>query len=240
MNAVIHYLSHSGWAVKTANAIFIFDYYMPDAQDDRDLEDGVVNLHKLKDQRVYFFSSHSHNDHYSKQLNEAVARYPDMTFITGAFKAPFAANIVMQPRQTLTLDDLTITTGASTDEGVCFLVCSPDICLFHAGDHANWDSDAVMPSYRSEIDFIAEQRRGIDAAFLPVCYFGGEKARQLTQGAFYAIQKLNPSLVFPMHGGFHESVYQEFAVEAKAAGIPNRIICMEQEGGRYTIHDDDL
>jgi L-ascorbate metabolism protein UlaG (beta-lactamase superfamily) len=237
MNAQIIYLGHSAWAVK-ADDIFIFDYDKPDAPDtSQGLDAGVVSLKTLKEDRVYFFSSHKHPDHYNRELNEAVNAMPNMTFITGAFKASFSRTITMRPRQTARLDDLTITTGVSTDEGVCYLVCSPQINLFHAGDHANWATDAPMATYRSEIDLIAGQYKTIHAAFLPVCYFGGQRAYRLTEGAFYAIQKLNPKLVFPMHGGGHEQVYQAFAKDAADAGIPNQIICAERIGDSFLCQE---
>ena len=56
--AVVWYLGHSGWAVKTRNHLLIFDYWKQDAApDEPGLANGTINPEELKDLDVTVFAS---------------------------------------------------------------------------------------------------------------------------------------------------------------------------------------
>ena len=67
--AVIWYLYHSGWAVKTKNHLLVFDYTeSPIPPPGRSLEYGSILLSEISDQNVTVFVSHGHSDHYDPRI----------------------------------------------------------------------------------------------------------------------------------------------------------------------------
>ena len=65
--ADIWYLNHSGWAIRTANHLLIFDYWEGEEespQGERRLEEGWIDPAVITDLKVTVFISHSHGDHY--------------------------------------------------------------------------------------------------------------------------------------------------------------------------------
>jgi len=234
--AVIIYLGHSAWAVDKGENLFIFDYDKPAAPSGKLLGDGVVCLDEMREKKVFFFASHRHFDHFNLALHQATEKYPNITFVTGGFECPFSNNRPMHPRQSLVFDDIGITvyTGASTDEGVCFLVATPGLNLFHSGDNAEWGDDSPV-SFLEEIHYIAGLGLPIDAAFIPVCTFSGQRPQPMTAGALEAIRILQPRTVFPMHGNRREALYRAFAGDAAKAGVKMPVVCMEKPGDSYLL-----
>jgi len=221
----VTYLGHSAWIVETPDLIYVFDY------DKTPRENRLVDLDKLQAKPVYFFASHTHGDHYSARLNEAVSQRANMKFITGGFKSRFSNSIAVYPRESIKVSDISVTTAASTDIGVCYLVERPGLTVFHSGDLANWpDNEDTPVDYFEEIDYIASRAGAVDIAFIPVTTFDWYQDKCLLDGAVYAIKKLNPSFVFPMHGNGREDLYRKFAKYASDNGVTNSIICMESPG----------
>jgi ankyrin repeat protein len=66
--AVIWYLGHAGWAVKTRNTFLVFDYWERGKSEQPLLSNGRINPEEIKDLDVYVFSSHAHDDHYDKVI----------------------------------------------------------------------------------------------------------------------------------------------------------------------------
>lgn len=56
----LRYIFHSGFLVETARCILVFDYWM----DPADVMSGYMNTCK----HVYVFSSHFHEDHFTKAI----------------------------------------------------------------------------------------------------------------------------------------------------------------------------
>ena len=224
----VTYLGHSAWKIETPDSFFIFDY-------DKPLEkNSPADLLKLQGKPAYFFASHEHGDHYNRRLNKSVSQYANMRFITGGFAAAYDNNIALQPRQTRAIADISIATAASTDLGVCYLVQARGVTLFHSGDLANWpDNDETPINYYDEIDYISSKANKTEIAFIPVNTYDWYQDPCLLEGALYAIQKLNPDYVFPMHANGREDLYVSFAKHAAENGIKNRIICMEKPGDSW-------
>jgi len=229
----VTYLGHSAWIVETSELIYVFDYDKPAR------EGSLVDLNKLRDKPVYFFSSHKHGDHYSGRLHEAVSRYANMTFITGGFRAKYQNSIAMQAHQAKTISDISVTTADSTDLGVCYLVQTPGLTVFHSGDLADWpDNEDTPVNYYNEIDMIASNGKEPDIAFIPVATFDWYQDPCLLDGAVYAIKKLNPKFVFPMHANGHEELYKKFSEYAVKNGVANKIVCMENPGDSWSSPDN--
>jgi len=54
----------------------------------------------------------------------------------------------------------------------------------------------------------------------------------VVKGDFYAITKLLPKVVFPMHTGGRENVYAKFAQDALKNNIENKIVCAQYRDDR--------
>jgi len=214
---IITYLGHSAFIVQSDRRVLIFDPTAP------------LNFGQFGGLPVICFASHSHNDHYGQVLHDGSQSYENVRWILGDIKSKLPRTVIMKGRESRELDGVTIRTAGSTDAGVCFLVETDGLCLFHAGDNADWGDPGDEKAYHKEIDYLVRLGKSIDAAFLPVCTFSGQRPPRMTVGALYAMEALQPKLVIPMHGNGRENLYREFAQDAAAKGFTN-IHCFQREG----------
>lgn len=228
----IYYLGHSAWAVETRQHYLLFDCQNENIKQGSTLEDGAVDLAILSDKPVFIFFSHRHHDHYSRILHEEVSKHAQVSVVLGDFKSVVSRNTtVMHPRETLKLDQLTVHTAASTDEGVCVIVQADGVNIFFSGDNADWgDGDAANRLYYEEIDYLAGLGVNLDLAFIPVCQYSGQRPEAMTQGAFYAIDHLKPALTCPMHANGREALYEAFAADLQASGRQAKVLCAKNKG----------
>lgn len=226
--AVVYYLGHSGWAVKTKSHFLIFDYFEMDRNiGNKGLENGYIDPYEIKDENVFVFVSHKHQDHFDKKIKGWKDIVPNITYIAGWYS--IGSNFIgVPPHTNTTAFDLGIYTLKSTDEGSGFLINVDGLTIFHAGDHANWEDNDPDVSYYDEIDYIADKNSKVDIAFIPVTTFSGLRPKCMTVGAIYALKKLNPDAAFPMHGNNREYLYKEFAAEDGAKDF--NIVCAEKPG----------
>jgi ankyrin repeat protein/L-ascorbate metabolism protein UlaG (beta-lactamase superfamily) len=227
----IFYLGHSGWAVKTARRLLVFDYAPQRAPADRpSLRNGAITPADLKGRDVYVFASHGHSDHFDPAILQWNARY---IFGFDPAGVPKTNVTVVPPNQQQTVGDVTVHTLRSIDDGVAFLVTVDGLTIFHAGDHANLNA-GTRQVYEREIDSLARQAQGVDIAFLPVTGCSSTWRREsVIDGFLYAIQAFKPKMVFPMHGGNREEDYLVFAQAAKDRGLSTPVLTAENPGDAF-------
>jgi ankyrin repeat protein/L-ascorbate metabolism protein UlaG (beta-lactamase superfamily) len=217
-NAVVWYLGHSGWAVKTRNHLLIFDYWKQEAAPDEPaMANGTIDPLELRGLNMTVFASHSHGDHYMPAVFDWRKSEPGITYVMG-FKPENADGYTILPnREKKEINGLEIIPIESNDSGQGYFVKVDGVSIFHSGDHANRQRDFSGP-FKKEIDFLADQGLKADILFAPVsgCGFGDIVA--VKKGVLYTIDRLSARSVFPMHAGGSEARYREFAKEAKAAG----------------------
>ena len=63
----LRYIFHSGFLIETTRCILVFDYWM----DPADVMSGYMNTCK----HVYVFSSHFHEDHFTKEIFKMLSKY---------------------------------------------------------------------------------------------------------------------------------------------------------------------
>jgi L-ascorbate metabolism protein UlaG (beta-lactamase superfamily) len=229
----IWYLGHSGWAIKTSHHFLIFDYSGNfKKKSEKTLTNGYINPEEISDENVYVFVSHNHYDHHDSVIHEWSENIKNITYIFG-WNIPAKEDVYgIPPHKSVQIEDMKIDTLKSTDSGVGFLVTVDGLNIFHAGDHANWDDEPTI-AYEQEIDYIADAAEQFDIAFFVVTSFSGNRQPSITQGVFYAIDKLNPKILFPMHGNGREYLYQEFAREADSKNVECNIVCAENPGDNW-------
>ena len=234
-HAVVWYLGHSGWAVKTQNHLLVFDYWKGDTPpDEPGLANGAINPQELSDAIVTVFASHAHSDHYMPAIFEWRKTMPKITYIMG-FKPENADGYTLLPnREKKELSGMEIIPIESNDSGQGFFIKVDGVSVFHPGDHANRQRDFSGP-FKKEIDFLADQGLKADILFAPVsgCGFGDIVA--VKKGVYYTMDRLSARAVFPMHAGSGETRYRDFAKEAKAAGFDGPFCLAEFAGDHFII-----
>ncbi len=222
--AAVWYLGHSGWAIKTTNHLLIFDYY----------SEGGVSIKNpapafgLEGQQVFVFISHAHQDHFDADVFRWRKFVKNILYILGFEVLPGPNLVCLGPKEKKKIDNIEIFTIKATDAGVGYLVDVDRLVVFHAGDHEN--GEGLWQAYVREIDYLAKIGKKIDLAFFPVAREKGKWWHDSNKGTFYAIEKLSPQVVFPMHAGGQEYWYLEFVKEAEKHNF-NVTYCYPARGG---------
>lgn len=233
--AVVWYLGHSGWAVKTRNHLLLFDYWKQGATPDEPaLANGTINPGELASLNVTVFASHDHGDHFMPDIFAWRKSIPAIRYVTG-FKPEGQEGCEQLPdREKRELGGLEIIPIKSNDSGQGYFVKADGVSIFHPGDHANRKRDFSGP-FKTEIDFLADMGLKADILFAPVsgCGFGDLVA--VTKGVYYAIDRLSARSVFPMHAGGNESRYRDFAKNAAGAGYDVPVCPAEFAGDHFVV-----
>jgi ankyrin repeat protein/L-ascorbate metabolism protein UlaG (beta-lactamase superfamily) len=213
--AVIWFLGHSGWAVKTRNHLVLFDYFSEGASPDEPaLCNGHVNPSEIAGEKVAVFASHFHGDHFSPAIFEWQQQVPGISYFLGLQPQNAPSYEYMAGRMEKTVGDLRILTIPATDAGVGMVVVVDGITIFHAGDHAN-GRDGLMKEYKDEIDYLADKGIRPDVCFMGIrgCSLG--QPPQVKEGVYYALKTLKPKVFIPMHAMGQGWAYREFVDEAQ-------------------------
>ncbi|MDH5744262.1 MAG: ankyrin repeat domain-containing protein [Candidatus Aminicenantes bacterium] len=231
--ATIWYLGNSGWAIKTKSKLLIFDYQLFGPQPDEPLlANGHINPEEIKEQDVYVFVTHEHGDHFTPVIFDWKKSIDGIEYILGFAPEKASEALVLLPREKKMIDDMEVSTIASTDAGVGFLVKVDGLTIFHAGDHACKQKDLKGP-YTDEIDYLADKSNGVDLAFLPITGCGFRDPEAVKSGIFYALEKLKPDVMFPMHVLGFEYLYKEFANDTENETAKTEFACAENKGDYF-------
>lgn len=239
--ALVYYLNHSGFAVRTRSRLLIFDsYHRGRSPDEPGLRDGYVDPRELAGSAALAFVSHDHADHCDTTIFAWKDTAPKITYVLGCDVPRAPAHVRMEPRQERTIDGVKVRTIESNDSGVGYLVEVDGVRIFHAGDHANRSRDFSTP-YKAEIDALADAGRPLDIAFLPVsgCGFGDQVAVRM--GVEYALERLRPRVFFPMHAGGGGEWRNVELVRELGPKFPGTAMAAPLDGGdRYLLRQGTL
>ncbi|MEW6745447.1 MAG: ankyrin repeat domain-containing protein [Planctomycetota bacterium] len=246
--AVLWYLGHCGWAVKTRQHLLVFDYWNPgEDPSDPSLTNGRVSPAEIAQQQVTVFVTHEHQDHFDPRILAWRSELPRITYVFGLQPQHLPAGsprelpntVWVAPRQSYTVNGMSVRTIKANDAGVGFLVTVDGITLYHAGDHAGW-REGERDGFTSEIDYLAEQTQRVDIAFVNVtgCHAHGEEP--LRESLTYTLEKLAPKVLVPTHALNRESVYRQTANELGAAGYPGKVLCPGYRGDLFVFRGDGI
>ena len=235
-NAVIWYLGHCGFAMRTSNYLLIFDYQeLRDGQQPKArpmkpaLENGWVNPEEIRNLSVRVFASHSHNDHYDPVVLEWKKTIPDIQYFFGWKAADDTAfHYLVGPRAEYKSGGLEIYTINSHHSGVpevAWLVKVDGLVIYHNGDCQ--PEDAVK-----EYGFLKTKVERIDIAFVPPVYEERSKYGAQNMELFRGFL---PRLVFPMHVTAGGAMYIDFEKGWKSK-IPDLSIAIPSKmGDRFVL-----
>jgi L-ascorbate metabolism protein UlaG (beta-lactamase superfamily) len=233
--AELRYFQNSGWLVKTASHVLVFDYVEAISGVEA-LPAGVaLKSADLDGRRAVVFVSHGHVDHYSPAIAEWAKQRPTIRYVVGWPDSHLPEAHVMKPRETWSPGDLVVKTTGSTDEGVGFLVTVDGLTLYHAGDHARWaDEDAEV--FEAEIRWLRDGQSVIDVAFLPIATgVACEPRRSIWQGVRFAALELKPRVLIPMHAQCLDKLdlYERFRAEVSAEVGATTVVAPTRRGEQF-------
>jgi len=234
--AAVWYLGQSGWAIKTKNNLLIFDYFInprTTAPLDSCLASGYIKPEELKDLKVTVFSSHSHQDHYNKDIFTWKETIADIEYVL-CFKPGDTdeAYTFIPIHGEQMVRDMKVSTIKSTDLDGGFLVEVDGLAILHPGDHANGE-DALMDAFKEEVDLIAAKKIPVDILFAPIRGCGLGQPDQVKLGVHYMLEKLQPALFVPMHAGEFSVEYKKFADEMAAENTSVKTKWVSAKGDRF-------
>ncbi len=228
----VTFIYHSSFAVELEKSVLIFDYYG---------EGSIPEFSKEK--QVYFLNSHSHQDHFRREILELRNKYPGALYLLSSdirFRKGTMPDYVCPMRRTqeYEIGDLKIRTLRSTDMGVAFIVETEGKRIYHAGDLNWWHwfgedkawNNNMAANYKHSID----QMEGLtlDAAFVPLdsrlgdAYFWGMK---------YLLEHTNARYVFPMHMWDLFNVCERVKKQDEMQGLLDPFMDITGPGQEWTI-----
>ena len=180
---MIYYIYHSGFVLELEKSILIFDFYRIPTDKKNEEESFISKFIKRTDKKVYVFSSHSHSDHFNKEILKWLNLNENIKYIlSDDIKIHKHKNFYFTKEgDSFELDNLKISTFGSTDLGSSFYVNVEDKNIFHSGDLHLWHWEDDTPE---------------EEAFVPVDPRLGVNTLEGVE-LFYKV--LKPKLIVPMH-----------------------------------------
>lgn len=235
MKMTLAYIFHSGFVLETDSSILVFDYWLDPSR--------VMPSVLKKPKPLYVFSSHFHEDHFTKEIFQWRNLRQDIIYILSKdiYKRRRAnmedADVWLAKGSTWRDERISVWALSSTDSGVSWIVETEGRRIFHAGDLNNWYAkflpDAVpgqkMYSFEMEevFDPIAHEKQylgelkdirkiadGFDVVMFPI---DGRIGNGYTLGGRQFIERFKVGLFVPMHftTGFESAWrFKEFTDEA--------------------------
>ena len=213
------YIFHSGFVLETEKCLLVFDYWL-------DPEHIMTDILNKNSKPVYVFSSHFHEDHFTKEIFEWRKLYPSTMF-----RYILSKDIVRHRRAKKDDADVWMAKGAvweddvvkvyatgSNDSGVSWVIDCCDKWIFHAGDLNNWyakfladeNTSGIILSkefmlvnpekdekrYLGELKDIAKITTHFDLVMFPI---DARIGNGYTRGGRQFIERFDTKMFVPMH-----------------------------------------
>lgn len=228
----VTYIGHSGFSVELESHILLFDYY----------EGTMPEFDPAK--KLLVFASHSHPDHFNREILKLADVYPDVEYIFPkdiriAKKEQRESEHFMRKKDEITVGDTKVKSLRSTDEGVAFLVRCEDRIIYHAGDLNWWHweeetesyNEQMRQDYQREIDKLKDIV--IDIAFVPL---DPRQENQYAWGMDYFMKHTHTKYVFPMHMWGDYEVYDRLMENPEAEPYKERVIEVKEPGQVFEVN----
>ena len=195
----ITYIHHSSFLVELKQLSLLFDYFQGDVK----LPEGKPAV---------IFASHRHGDHFSPVIFDFAKERQDVYYVLSddiwEKRTPSGLReriLFAGPGQEFSLpwlSGISVRTFKSTDEGVAFLVRSPEGVIYHAGDLNNWQWEGepkdwnrnMEVNYRRQLEAMKNEK--IDVAFVPL---DPRQGKDFYRGMDDFMKMVGAARVFPMH-----------------------------------------
>jgi L-ascorbate metabolism protein UlaG (beta-lactamase superfamily) len=240
--AVIWYLGHCGFAIRTQNHLLIFDYQEErDGQEPRprpahpSIENGFIVPDQISDLRVRVFVTHEHADHFDPVIFDWRETVPDIAYYFGwrarATDAP-SFHFLVGPRAELKSGDLEISTVNSHHSGVpevAYLVRVDGLVIYHNGDYRG--------EFETDYPFLRERVEQIDLTF---AFRDFDERNRYFEQNIDLFQRFEHQAIFPMHDSAEKGRYAEFE-SVYLSHLPDLpIYCPQRIGERFLFRDGQI
>lgn len=231
------YIYHSGYALEGAGFTIIIDYYKDSSENP---VNGIVHKQLLNNKgKLYVLSTHSHHDHFNKEILKWREIRPDIIYILSKDildegKAKITDGIFLDKFEEYRDEKLYIKAFGSTDKGISFYIEADDKKIFHAGDLNNWhwNEESTGEEIReaeaffdTELTALVNEVKQLDLAMFPV---DPRLGHDYMKGAEQFIDKIKTTIFAPMH---FDTAYDKAAAFSEYARLRNcNCICWTQRG----------
>ena len=228
----IIFVFHSCFVVELEKQILIFDYY------------GEGRLPEFPaGKQIYFLNSHSHQDHFRREILDLREQYPNAEYILsreirfrGADRPEWVHSV--KARAEYEIGALRIRTLRSTDMGVAFVAETEGKRIYHAGDLNWWHwegedkawNNNMAANYKQEIDRLEGQT--FDAAFVPL---DPRLGQAYDWGMKYFLEKTDSKAIWPMHCWEDYEVCKKVLKEPEMAGLLDAYHAVEYPGQEWNL-----
>ncbi|WP_335995596.1 MBL fold metallo-hydrolase [Fusobacterium polymorphum] len=213
---MVYYIYHSAFAIELEKSILIFDFYKFPSNKKKEKDEFFNKFIKRTDKKIYVFSTHSHSDHFNKEILSWLEMNENIKYIlSDDIKIYKHKNFYFTKEDdSFELDNLKISTFGSTDLGSSFYINTENKNIFHSGDlhFWHWEDDTpeeektMYDAYIAQLEKIKKLDR-IDIAFVPVDPRLGVNTLEGVE-LFYKL--LRPKIIIPMHFSDDYSRMKEF------------------------------
>ncbi len=234
--AVIWYLGHCGYAVRTAHHLLIFDYIeLEENPQERGLSKGFVDAKELRNKNVCVFVTHSHIDHFDEIIFTWEQEIDTVRYFFGwLLNNNPKYHYLEAPRAQALFDDIEIFTANSHHSQVpevAYLVKVDGLVLYHGGDYQGRMQRDAPSNVLEDMTYLKIKADSVDIFFIGA--WTGEPYMQ-------SIHALEPTIIFPMHDRKKEYRYKQFASDVEGLGIDIPVICPENRGDCYYFRDGEI
>ena len=202
---MVYYIYHSAFVIELEKSILIFDFYKFSNNKKKEKEKFFNRFIKRTDKKVYVFATHSHPDHFNREILTWLEINENIKYIlSDDIKIYKHKNFYFTKEDdSFELDNLKINTFGSTDLGSSFYINTENKNIFHSGDlhFWHWEDDtpeeekAMYDAYMVQLEKIKKLDR-IDIAFVPVDPRLGVNT---LEGVELFYKYLKPKIIIPMH-----------------------------------------
>ncbi|MBR5509354.1 MAG: MBL fold metallo-hydrolase [Lachnospiraceae bacterium] len=212
--------------------ILIFDYY------------GEGKLPQFpQEKKVWFLNSHSHSDHFKREILDLKENYPNAEYILsrdirfGKEKPPEWIHRV-RAQQVYQIGDLSIQTLRSTDVGVAFVIETEGKRIYHGGDLNwwHWESESkawnnnMAANYKKFIGAIEGQ--SFDLVFVPL---DPRLGMAYDWGMKYFLEHTKAEVVFPMHCWEDYTVCEKLQKQPWMEGLLKHFVPIQYAGQEWDL-----
>lgn len=232
------YLYHSGFSLESDSFSIIIDFF-----EDTDTE-YVRNVLLSSSKPLYVLSTHSHHDHFNREILTWKHRKENITYI---FSKEILDSELANKNDAIYLnkfdeykdDFVQIKAYGSTDAGVSFAIKAGNLKLFHAGDLNNWHWNEESTAeeikeaegfYKFELSQVANDIRHLDLAMFPI---DPRLGKDFMKGATQFIEAIQTDRLIPMHFSSYPSKVKSFEAIAKEHNC--EYICLIKKGDFITL-----
>lgn len=225
----LKYIFHSGILIETTDFSVLIDYYK-----DTGFSPGEGYVHEAflrAPGKLYVLSTHSHPDHFNKEILQWRQTRNDIQYIFSrdilrSHKANAEDAVFLMKGEQFADENISVKAFGSTDIGVSFLIETQGKKIFHAGDLNNWhwkeestveEIALAEKSYLKELELLAKAAPSLDVASFPV---DPRLGTDFARGAEQFIDRIKVGLFVPIHFGESYDKLSSFYNYARRRGVP--------------------